>query len=71
MQGIQSESLLYPLSVGKDSSMAVRRNDAAPYCCARLRKRIDGRNETDGDVREVDAGYVLEEHGKASATSFR
>ena len=41
------------------------------YCCARLRKRIDGRNETDGDVREVDAGYVLEEHGKASATSFR
>ena len=41
------------------------------YCCARLRKRIVGRNETDGDVREVDAGYVLEEHGKASATSFR
>ena len=40
------------------------------YCCARLRKRIDGRNETDGDVREVDAGYVLEEHGKALAFSM-
>ena len=37
------------------------------YCCARLRKRIDGRNETDGDVREVDAGYILEELGKALA----
>lgn len=41
------------------------------YCCARLRKRIDGRNETDGDVREVDAGYVLEEHGKGLARDFR
>ena len=41
------------------------------YCCARLRQRIAGIHFTDGDVREVDAGYVLEEHGKASATSFR
>jgi len=41
------------------------------YCCARLRKRIDGRNETEGDVREVDAGYVLEEHGKAVYLHFR
>ena len=41
------------------------------YCCARFWKRIDGSNETDGDVREVDDGYVLEEHGKASARVFR
>ena len=33
------------------------------YCCARLRKRIDGRNGTAGHVREVDDGYVLEELG--------
>lgn len=58
-------------SCGKDSGMTVRRNDATAYCCARWRKRIDGRNEPALWVREGNAGYVLEEQGCAVANSLR
>ena len=56
---------------GKGSCMVLRRNGAMPYCCARWRKRIDGRNEPALWVREGNAGYVLGEHGCAVANSLR
>ena len=44
--------------------------DLSAYCCARWGKRIDGSNETCCIEREGNAGYVLEEHGKAWAFSI-
>ena len=52
---------------GKDSGMATGILGLAAYCCARWRKCIDGREKRSFRIRKVNAGYRLEELGKAMA----